>query len=192
LRVALPDARSVQQAFSFSIYRAAEASGYFSPVVARTGMALTMAQPGRGNPESAARVLASRESSVWRATGSSPAHGSGPADSLVLLQGGRGPGFSGAESPRFSSPDLPLASTVSRSAENELRRAASPEKPDAPGEVLHRAITTTEVGSEGQTSPSPTAPPTGLDIEELIDRVTKRLMRQLSIERERKGFTPWL
>ena len=162
--------------------------------MARTGTALTVSAPGRGVQESVARVLASLESPVWRATGSSPAYGSTPADSLVLLQGGRGPDYSGAEPPRFSSPDLPLASTVSRSSGNELRRAASPEKPDAPGEVLHRAITIPEVGSEAQPTapPSPSALPAGPDIEELIDRVTKRLLRQLSIERERKGFTPWL
>jgi hypothetical protein len=43
------------------------------------------------------------------------------------------------------------------------------------------------------TAPTPPAPPAAaVDIEEVFDRVVRRLVREVAIERERRGFTPWL
>jgi hypothetical protein len=92
---------------------------------------------------------------------------------------------------RYSSPELPLASAVQRRSETgrggELSLAESPGAPGEPG----RAVT---IGENGLvTAPAPPAPPAAaVDIEEVFDRVVRRLVRELAIERERRGFTPWL
>jgi hypothetical protein len=144
-------------------------------------------------------VFASRASRIAQAPGSSIFHTSAVPASFISLRGTQTLARLGEEPHWYSGPDLPLASAVQRSTghgRGEPAQAESPGVPGSPGDQVLRAISLPggEVSTEGQvTAPAQPAPPaTGVDMEELFDRVVRRLLRELANERERRGFTPWL
>ena len=131
------------------------------------------------------RRIVNRQSSVFPASAV-------PA-SLISLRAPEVPGDPGDGPLWHSGPELPLASAVQRRAGNgrggELSLAESPGRAQASWGARE------SIGAETPlvTDQAPPAPPAaGVDIEELFDRVVRRLVREVAIERERRGFTPWL
>ena len=158
----------------------------------RMALSESSAAEGLMVPSSGGHVFASRASRIALSPGSSVFPASAVPASLISLRATEVPGDPGDGPLWYSGPELPLASAVQRRAGNgrggELSLA---ESPGAPGE-LGRGVT---IGAETPlvTDQAPPAPPAaGVDIEELFDRVVRRLVREVAIERERRGFTPWL
>jgi hypothetical protein len=186
--------RIARTTLSFPFHRAAEVNTL--PWSKTGGSALVENQSSIVNRQSS---IVNRQSSIVNRQSSVFPASAVPA-SLISLRPTETLGYPGDGPLWHSSPELPLAFAVQRRAGNgggdQGVHAESPGSPAGPGDLAQRAISLpgTEGGAEPQvTTPAPTAPPVaGVDIEELFDRVVRRLVREVAIERERRGFTPWL
>jgi hypothetical protein len=179
---------------SFPFHRAAEVTAL--PWGKTGASALVENQSSIANRQSP--IINRQSSIVNRQSSVFPA--SGVPVSLISLRAPEALGDPGEGPLRYSGPELPLASAVQRRAGNgggdQGVHAESPGGPAGPGDLAQRAISLpgTEGSAEPQvTQPAPPAPPpAGVNIEELLDRVVRRLVREVAIERERRGFAPWL